>query len=83
MAQSDKPDSPYRITEKQKAGGEQSKSISIYFFFHLLAHSTYFQSELTSNICLDAGYAFASNFISCESARPPPKLHSVKVYNGA
>lgn len=53
-----------------------------------------FGAELTSNIYLDVGRAFTSNFISCESGEgaptplpphhPPPKTpRSVKVYNGA
>lgn len=60
--QSDKPDSPYQIAQKQRMhwrGGERSKSISIYFSFFSLELSLLipliFGAESTSNICLDAG----------------------------
>lgn len=90
--QSDKPDSPYQIAQKQRMhwrGGERSKSISIYFSFFslelsLLIPLIFSEPNRLQIFALMRGCAFASNFISCESGRGRPlKLHSVKVYNGA
>lgn len=80
--QSDKPDSPYQIAQKQRMhwrGGERSKSISIYFSFFslelsLLIPLIFSEPNRLQIFALMRGCAFASNFISCESgARAAPE----------
>lgn len=95
--QSERLDSPYQISEKNRerirSSGAGQRRIYLLQFFSLelsLLIPRIFGAELTSNIYLDVGRAFTSNFISCESGEgaPTPLPHpktprSVKVYNGA